>query len=103
MGVIPASCMQCVYVDTSKDSPQDGHLALPTLPAGSRSCCPQLGHETIACCLEPSSDFAAASTLFEGWRFEPWACMIEVGAFYWTDLAPDIVNSEREEQGSISV
>jgi hypothetical protein len=28
---------------------------------------------------------------------------IEVGAFYWTDLAPDIVNSEREEQGSISV
>jgi hypothetical protein len=28
---------------------------------------------------------------------------VEVGAFYWTDLAPDIVNSEREEQGSISV
>ena len=27
----------------------------------------------------------------------------EVGAFYWTVLAPDIVNSRREEQGSISV
>ena len=27
----------------------------------------------------------------------------EVGAFYWTDLTPDIVNSGREEQGSISV
>jgi len=27
----------------------------------------------------------------------------EVGAFYWTDWAPDIVNSGREEQGSISV
>jgi len=27
----------------------------------------------------------------------------EVGAFYLTDLAPDIVNSMREEQGSISV
>ena len=27
----------------------------------------------------------------------------EVGAFYWTVLAPDIVNSGREEQGSISV
>ena len=28
---------------------------------------------------------------------------VEVGAFYWTDLAPDIVNSGREEQGLISV
>jgi hypothetical protein len=28
----------------------------------------------------------------------PW---FEVGAFYWTALAPDIVNSEREEQGLI--
>ena len=28
---------------------------------------------------------------------------VEVGAFYWTDLTPDIVNSWREEQGSISV
>ena len=27
----------------------------------------------------------------------------EVGAFYWTVLAPDIVNPEREEQGSVSV
>jgi hypothetical protein len=27
----------------------------------------------------------------------------EVGAFYWTVLAPDIVTSRREEQGSISV
>lgn len=27
----------------------------------------------------------------------------EVGAFYWTDMAPDIVNSGREEQGSVSV
>jgi hypothetical protein len=27
----------------------------------------------------------------------------EVGAFYWTVLAPDIVNSGREEQGSVSV
>jgi len=27
----------------------------------------------------------------------------EVGAFYWTVPAPDIVNSGREEQGSISV
>lgn len=28
---------------------------------------------------------------------------IEVGAFYWTDVAPDIVNSGREEQGLLSV
>ena len=28
---------------------------------------------------------------------------IEVGAFYWTVPAPDIVNSGREEQGSVSV
>ena len=27
----------------------------------------------------------------------------EVGAFYWTDLAPDIVNSGQEEQGLVSV
>lgn len=27
----------------------------------------------------------------------------EVGAFYWTALAPDIVNPGREEQGSVSV
>ena len=29
--------------------------------------------------------------------------LYEVGAFYWTDLAPDIVNSGREEQGLVSV
>jgi len=29
--------------------------------------------------------------------------MIEVGAFYWTVLAPDIVNSGRVEQDSASV
>ena len=28
---------------------------------------------------------------------------IEVGAFNWTVLAPDIVNPGREEQGSVSV
>ena len=27
----------------------------------------------------------------------------EVGAFYWTVLAPDIVNPGREEQGSVSL
>ena len=27
----------------------------------------------------------------------------EVGAFYWTVPAPDIVNSGREEQASVSV
>jgi hypothetical protein len=27
----------------------------------------------------------------------------EVGAFYWTALAPEIVNSGREEQGLVSV
>jgi hypothetical protein len=27
----------------------------------------------------------------------------EVGAFYWTAPAPDIVNSGREEQGLVSV
>jgi len=34
------------------------------------------------------------------------ACLerwIEVGAFYWTALAPDIVNPGRVEQGSTSV
>jgi len=30
-------------------------------------------------------------------------CDYEVGAFYWTVLAPDIVNLGREEQGSVSV
>lgn len=29
--------------------------------------------------------------------------MFEVGAFYWTDVAPDIVNSGKEEQGLHSV
>jgi hypothetical protein len=29
--------------------------------------------------------------------------ILEVGAFYWTVPAPDIVNLGREEQGSISV
>jgi len=29
--------------------------------------------------------------------------LFEVGAFYWTVPAPDIVNSGREEQGSVSV
>ena len=27
----------------------------------------------------------------------------EVGAFYWTDVAPDIVNPRRVEQSSVSV
>jgi hypothetical protein len=27
----------------------------------------------------------------------------EVGTFYWTDLAPDIVNPGQDEQGSVSV
>jgi hypothetical protein len=27
----------------------------------------------------------------------------EVGGFYWTALAPEIVNSRREELGSVSV
>jgi hypothetical protein len=41
--------------------------------------------------------------------FSPWvspaleADVFEVGAFYWTALAPEIVNSRREEQGSVSV
>ena len=34
---------------------------------------------------------------------QPAAGFTEVGAFYWTDWAPDIVNSGREEQGSVSV
>jgi hypothetical protein len=32
-----------------------------------------------------------------------WRRIPEVGAFYWTVLAPDIVNPGREEQGSASV
>jgi len=28
---------------------------------------------------------------------------VEVGAFYWTALAPEIVNSGKEELGSVSV
>ncbi len=28
---------------------------------------------------------------------------VEVGAFYWTALAPEIVNSGQEELGSVSV
>jgi hypothetical protein len=35
------------------------------------------------------------------WTF--WVVPTEVGAFYWTVLAPDIVNPGREEQGSVSV
>ena len=31
------------------------------------------------------------------------SALVEVGAFYWTVLAPDIVNPGREEQGSVSV
>jgi len=29
--------------------------------------------------------------------------LLEVGAFYWTALAPEIVNSGQEELGSVSV
>lgn len=38
-------------------------------------------------------------------RFEGAALLLsgEVGAFYWTVPAPDIVNTRREEQGSVSV
>jgi hypothetical protein len=36
-------------------------------------------------------------------RRHPLAGLFEVGAFYWTVLAPDIVNSGRAEQGSDSV
>ena len=35
----------------------------------------------------------------EGWDQN----QIEVGAFYWIVLAPDIVNSGRAEQGLVSV
>ena len=34
---------------------------------------------------------------------ERFLAQIEVGAFYWTVPVPDIVNSGREEQGSVSV
>ena len=37
------------------------------------------------------------------WIVELITTKTEVGAFYWTVPAPDIVNSGREEQGSISV
>jgi hypothetical protein len=42
------------------------------------------------------------------WRDARRACYlikngIEVDAFYWTVPAPDIVNSGREERGSVSV
>jgi hypothetical protein len=38
------------------------------------------------------------------WRFAMRAVdWFVVGSFYWTDLAPDLVNSELEEQVSISV
>jgi hypothetical protein len=36
-------------------------------------------------------------------NIEHFASRSEVGAFYWTDMAPDIVNPGREEQGSVSV
>ena len=32
---------------------------------------------------------------------QPLALQSEMGAFYWTVQAPDIVNSGREEQGSV--
>jgi hypothetical protein len=38
----------------------------------------------------------------EGWGSTD-KFMVEVDAFYWTVPAPDIVNSGREEQGSLSV
>jgi len=34
---------------------------------------------------------------------QPLPQQLEVGAFYWTVLTPDIVNLGREEQGSVSV
>jgi len=37
------------------------------------------------------------------WRDLKRCIQAEVGAFYWTFLAPDIVNPGREEQGSASV
>jgi len=46
-----------------------------------------------------------SSTTIESGRMvlEVHVLQSEVGAFYWTVLAPDIVNPGREEQGSVSV
>ena len=46
-----------------------------------------------------NSFLAAAYVLGNGFP----SGVTEVGAFYWTVLAPDIVNSGREEQGSVSL
>ena len=47
--------------------------------------------------------FASFKGLVSPPAFEAYLTAFEVGAFYWTDMAPDIVNPGREEQGSVSV
>jgi hypothetical protein len=49
---------------------------------------------------EPPGSESVQGSLFAGIDA---VVSLEVGAFYWTVLAPDIVKSGREEQGSVSL
>jgi hypothetical protein len=55
--------------------------------------------DELLAALKDDIEWPAASLRLIYNHLEP----LEVGAFYWTVLAPDIVKSGREEQGSVSV
>jgi lipopolysaccharide biosynthesis glycosyltransferase len=60
-----------------------------------------LGSNLAAACVDPIVQVLSADQPYpDAPAGDPQS---EVGAFYWTVPAPDIVNSGREEQGSVSV
>ena len=63
---------------------------------------PQASPQRFAATMASAIGLAAASVLGTAAQANTGG-VPEVGAFYWTVPAPDIVNSEREEQGLISV
>jgi hypothetical protein len=89
----------------------------PQIPAGladrgiSRVVCLPHLHLHLACCQAAACLSGPAATVQPRRLSDPVGCaavadlarQLEVGAFYWTVPAPDIVNSGREEQGSVSV
>jgi DNA-directed RNA polymerase specialized sigma24 family protein len=64
-----------------------------------------LGLEAMVDQLPTAQAAALRLTVLEGLSLRSAARQlgIEVDGFYWTDSAPDIVNSGREEQGLVSV
>ena len=80
---------------------------------GAQPDCRRTGHDHLVVTIDSSLGIVALNPVIRsleglavgvgeitlGWRFG----VPEVGAFYWTALGPEIINSGREEQGLVSV